>query len=141
MLYKELLSANVVPVLALIALLAGSANLMQGQQTASVQQVSTVDGNAGPCSVEFTVIDGQGTPVYAATVDVHFAYGFMGVHKLDLEAGTNIDGKVRFIGLPKKVKDGTMFFRAAKGSQSGTVIYNPNTNCTASERIDLFAKQ
>ena len=67
------------------------------------QEVPTIDGNAGPCSVEFTVTDGQGKGVYSANVKVHMAYGFGGVRKLDLEAGTNSDGKVKFKGLPAKV--------------------------------------
>ncbi len=139
MFQRKLLLIHVISVL-VFGVLPGGISLTCAQQEAPAQKIPTIDGGAGPCSVEFTVVGDQWTPVYAATVDVHFAYGIMGVHKLDLEAGTNIDGKVRFTGLPRKVKEGAMFFRATKGNHSGTVFYNPNTNCTARERIEIFAK-
>src|SRR5215469_9087928 len=62
------------------------------------QELPVIDGGAGPCSVVFTVTDASGKPIYAATVKVHMAYGFAGIHKLDLEAGTNSQGKVKFKG-------------------------------------------
>ncbi|MGC9293544.1 MAG: hypothetical protein ACP5EP_12640, partial [Acidobacteriaceae bacterium] len=112
---------------------------MQGQQQAAeARQVPVVDGGAGPCSVEFTVTGGQGRAVYAATIDVHIAYGFMGMHKLGLQVGTNIDGKARFTGLPEKVKGGTMYFRASQGERTGTAFYDPTKNCTASEGIFIM---
>src|SRR5579862_5294141 len=59
-------------------------------------QVPVMDGGAGPCSLELTVTGPDGKPVYAADVKVHINYGFGGFHKLDLEAGTNADGKLKF---------------------------------------------
>jgi hypothetical protein len=63
------------------------------QQTPDPHQVPVMDGEAGPCSVGFTVIDVKGAPVYDARIRVHIAYGFAGVRRLDLEAATNVDGK------------------------------------------------
>jgi hypothetical protein len=124
----------------LIGLLLGAIGAIDGQLATSAEQVPIVDGGAGPCSVEFTVTDGQGNPIYAATISVHIAYGFAGLHKLDLEAGTNSVGKARFTGLPKKVKGGSMFFRASQGSRWGTAFYDPSVNCTATEGIPIFTK-
>ena len=126
--------------LAWILLLIGSTGAALGQQDVSAKQVPVVDGAEGPCSVEFTVMDDRGKPVYGATIDVHFAYGFMGVRKLDLQVGTNADGKARFSGIPAKVKDGTMFFRASKENLSGTTFYDPSKTCTARKGINLFEK-
>src|SRR5271169_1253845 len=76
-------------------------------------QVPVMDGDAGPCSIAFTVTDDQGAPVYDARIRVHMAYGFAGVRRLDLEAATNMDGKTQFKGLPEKVKGGILMFRAS----------------------------
>ncbi len=108
---------------------------------AEAKHVPVIDGAVGPCSVEFTVTDEHGKPVYDATIDVHFGYGFMGTHRLDLEAGTNIDGKARFAGLPVKVKGGTMFFHALQGELSGSAFYNPSQSCDAKEGIFLTKSQ
>src|SRR5581483_6698079 len=75
-------------------LLAGSAGFPGAAQTQSNQQtqkVPTIDGGAGPCSLELTVTTPDTKPVYAATIKVHIAYGFAGLHKLDLDAGTDAD--------------------------------------------------
>src|SRR3981081_865955 len=68
--------------------------------------VPVIDGSIGPCSADFTVTDAGGVPVYDAKIRVHIAYGFMNTHKLDLEVGTNIDGKASVTGLPDRIKHG-----------------------------------
>src|ERR1700674_2650094 len=69
------------------------------------QNVPVIQGGAGPCSLELTVRSADGKPVYAATVKVHIKYGFGGMRRLDLEAGTNSEGKVKFAGLPPECSD------------------------------------
>jgi hypothetical protein len=105
-------------------------------QAAEAKTIPSVDGGAGQCSVDFTVRDSAGKPVYGANIRVHIAYGFMGLHKLDLEVGTNADGKARFQGLPSKVKD-VLFFRASKGDLTGSASYDPAQECTAKHDIVL----
>jgi hypothetical protein len=56
----------------------------------------------------------DGKPVYAATIKVHIKYGFGGMRRLDLEAGTNSDGKVKFAGLPDRVQRPPLEFHASK---------------------------
>lgn len=99
-------------------------------QTPDPHQVPVMDGEAGPCSVAFTVTDIKGAPVYDARIKVHIAYGFAGVRKLDLEAATNVDGKTQFKGLPEKVKGGTLIFRATQGKRDGSAVYDPAKNCS-----------
>src|SRR5947209_4747985 len=86
-------------------LLCGSVSLpaYAGAAAESSQQVPIMDGEAGPCSLELTVTGPDGKPVYAVKVKVHMAYGFGGIRRLDLEGGTNSDGKLKFTGLPSRV--------------------------------------
>jgi hypothetical protein len=103
------------------------------QQTPDPHQVPVMDGEAGPCSVAFTVTDPKGAPVYDARVQVHIAYGFAGVRRLDLEAATNVDGKTQFKGLPEKVKGGILMFRASQGKREGSATYDPAKNCSGQQ--------
>jgi hypothetical protein len=98
-------------------------------QTPDPHQVPVMDGEAGPCSVAFSVTDIKGAPVYDARIRVHIAYGLMSVRRLDLEAATNVDGKTQFKGLPEKVKGGTLMFRAVQGKREGSAVYDPAKNC------------
>lgn len=117
------------------AILLGTAQMSSSQTTA--QPVPVMDGGAGPCSCELTIFMPDGKPAPAADVKVHIAYGFGGFHRLDLEAGTNVDGKVRFTGLPSKVKNPPLEFRAAKDQLEGVATFDPLTECRAKHDITL----
>jgi hypothetical protein len=106
---------------------------VHSQQTPDPHQVPVMDGEAGPCSVAFTVTDAKGAPVYDARIRVHIAYGFAGVKRLDLEAATNVDGKTQIKGLPEKVKGGILTFRATQGKREGTATYDPAKNCSGQQ--------
>ncbi len=108
-----------------------------GNTPQSAQKVPTMDGGAGPCSLDLTVIGADAKPVYAAIVKVHIAYGFAGIRRLDLEAGTNSEGRVKFTGLPARVHRPPLEFVASKDDLSGTATYNPDTECQASHKIML----
>jgi hypothetical protein len=114
---------------AAIFVLAVSLTSAHAQQTPDPHQVPVMDGEAGPCSVAFTVTDAKGALVYDARIRVHIAYGFAGVRRLDLEAATNVDGKTQFKGLPEKVKGGILTFRATQGKREGSATYDPAKNC------------
>ena len=79
---------------------------MHAQQTPDPHQVPVMDGEAGPCSIAFTVTDVKGAPVYDARIRVHIAYGFAGVRRLDLEAATNVDGKTQSRDCRRRSKAG-----------------------------------
>ena len=96
-----------------------------------------MDGGAGPCSLELTIVGPDGKPVYAAKVDVHIAYGFAGFHRLDLEAGTNSDGKVKFTGLPAKVHRPPLEFKASKDDLGGVATYDPSAECQGKNDLSI----
>jgi len=102
----------------------------------AAQTVPVMDGGAGPCSLDLTVTK-DGKPVAAASVKVHIAYGFAGVRRLDLEAYTNNEGKVKFAGLPVRVRRPPLEFRAAKDQFAGTAAYDPQSECHAKHEIVL----
>ena len=84
-----------------------SANQKNAQPSEKVPEIS---GNLGDCSVEIRVIDSAGKPVYGAQVSVHIRYGFGGFHRLDLQIGTNSDGRARFVGLSDRARMPLSFY-------------------------------
>jgi hypothetical protein len=100
----------------------------QTASSADPKTITEIDAGLGPCSADFTVNDSSGSPIYNARIRLHIAYGRLNLHKLDLEAGTNADGKARFIGLPDKSKEG-LFFRASAGAHDTSVFDNPAQTC------------
>jgi hypothetical protein len=111
----------------------------QSNQTPTAQPVPTINGGIGPCSLELTVTTADGKPAAAASVKVHIAYGFGGFHKLDLEAGANLDGKVKFTGLPSRVRRPPLEFHASseKDQLAGNATYDPATDCHAKRDIAM----
>lgn len=90
--------------------------------------VPVIDGGIGNCSADFIVNDADGKPVYAATIKIHIAYGFMYLRKLDLQVGTNADGRASVTGFPDRVKHG-LFFEASKGDRTAEAFDDPSVNC------------
>ena len=103
------------------------------------KSVPVIDGGVGPCSADFTITDNAGVPIYAAKIDVHIAYGFMYLRKLDLEVSTNVEGKARFTGIPDRLKRGLMF-HASEGDRAGDAFDDPATTCKAQLTIALQKK-
>lgn len=101
------------------------------------EKIPVIQGGAGSCSIELTVRGADGMPVYAATVHVHIKYGFGGMRRLDLEAGTNSDGKVKFAGLPARVQRPPLEFHATKDEFSGMAAFDPSTECQAKHDITM----
>src|SRR5579863_1503422 len=97
-------------------------------QTPDPHAIPSIDGGIGPCSADFTITDADNKPIYAAKIKVHIAYGFMYARKLDLEVGTNADGKARFTGLPDRVKRG-LFFEASESDRTAEAFDDPSTTC------------
>ncbi|HKW74066.1 MAG TPA: hypothetical protein VJN64_00950 [Terriglobales bacterium] len=95
------------------------------------------DGGAGPCSAEFTVTGPDGRPIFAALINVHIAYGFGGFHKLDMGVYTDQQGKGKFVGIPAKVKNAPLEFRATKNDLSGVAMVDPAAECQARHDIML----
>ena len=116
----------------------------QSQQPAQPQQpddIPATDGTSGPCSIEFSVTDSDGKPVYAARIDVHLAYGAFGAHKLDMGVYTNAQGKAKFTGIPAKVKKPPIEFNAKKDDLVGVATMDPVTECQAKHDIVMDKKK
>ncbi len=94
-----------------------------------------MDGGAGPCSVEFNVTTADGKPLFATLINVHIAYGFGGFHKLDMGVYTNQEGKGKFTGIPAKVKNPPLEFRASKDQLVGLATVDPFLECHAKHDI------
>ena len=71
---------------------------------ASDVPVPFVDAGLGPCTVDFVVEGRKYQPLYNAQIQVQFEYGLWGLKRMNLQVGTNGDGKGRFTGLPAKLR-------------------------------------
>lgn len=124
----------------IMALFAISVSVAALAQTNAAQPdpkaVPVIDGGIGPCTADFIITDASGAPVYAAKVNVHIAYGFASVRKLDLQVGTNIDGKARITGLPDRIKHG-IYFHASEGNRIGEAFDDPANTCKAQFGITI----
>ncbi len=105
-------------------------------QTPDPHSIPSIDAGIGACSADFTITDTDNKPIYAAKVKVHISYGFAGARKLDLEVGTNVDGKARFTSLPDRIKHG-LFFEASEGDRTGNAFDDPTKTCQAQFTIAL----
>jgi hypothetical protein len=123
----------------LLAILSVQALSAQNPAPVDPKTIPVIDGGIGPCTADFTVNDANGAPVYDAKIQVHIAYRFMSLHKLDLEVGTNAAGKARFTGLPDKTKQG-LFFSASKENREGSAFDDPAKTCKAEFTITLQKK-
>ena len=122
------MSPRTIVVLLLLAL-----TLCAAAQTApqpDPKSVPVIDGALGPCTADFTVNDSSGAPAYDAKIRVHIAYRFMSLHRLDLEIGTNADGKARFTGLPDRIKHG-LYFHPSQADRNAETFDDPANTCKA----------
>jgi len=108
-------------------------------QTPDPHSIPSVDGAIGPCSADFTITDANNAPIYNAKIKVHIAYGFLSVRKLDLEVGTNVDGKARITGIPNRIKHG-LYFHASEGDREGEVFDDPANTCKTQFTLPLQKK-
>jgi hypothetical protein len=97
--------------------------------------IPTVSADLGPCSTRFTVTDGT-KPLYDAKVRTRIKYGSFGIRKLDLEVGTDANGKASVTGLPNLTKQ-PIAFEIAKDDISRTVIFDPSQKCEATYDVAL----
>lgn len=106
----------------------------QHDQAAKPNAIPSISADMGSCSVLFTVLTSDNKPVSDAKIQVRISYGFMGTRRLDLEVGTNVDGKARFDGLPANLKR-ALFFRAYKDKLRGNAAFDPAKTCTGEHTI------
>lgn len=100
------------------------------------QAPTEISADLGGCSALFHVTDLAGNPLYNAQVHVLIRYGFLSKRKTELTAGTNADGKVKFVRLPNEVKK-PLAFDVTYGGQTATLLMDPATRCQASYDVPL----
>ncbi len=83
-----------------IAGMGARATLAPNQSNSAAPGVPNLDADIGACRAAFNVNDGAGEPLYNAEINITIKYGFMNLHKAQLEAPTNTNGQARFTGLP-----------------------------------------
>jgi hypothetical protein len=103
---------------------------------AAEENIPVIDAHLGGCSTTVTVLDREGKPVYNAKVSVDIRYGFLGVRKMSLEAGTNVEGKATLAGLPEKAKE-PLEFQVTSGSLSKKVLVDTAAKCKDSIQVKL----
>lgn len=110
---------------------------MAGMQAgeATKPDLATISARLGMCTADFTVTDADGQPVYAATVHVRIRYGFLSLKRMDLEVGTNSDGKARVEGLPLGGR--RLTYDITKDPRKTTVEQDLTTNCHATYSVAL----
>jgi hypothetical protein len=99
--------------------------------------VPTIDGNLGPCTADFTVVDSTNKPVFEATIHLRIKYGFMSKRDTDLEIGTDSNGRAFMKGLPDKLKKPPMEFTIHSGTGYKTVTSDPATDCHPTFNVTL----
>jgi hypothetical protein len=98
--------------------------------------LAVISARLGDCSAEFTVRDEDRQPVYAAVVHVRIRYGFLSLKRMDLEVGTNSEGRARVEGLPAKARP--LVYDVSHDDKKATVTQNLETTCR--ERYDVSLK-
>jgi hypothetical protein len=102
--------------------------------------VPSVDAGRGPCSVDFHVTDSNRQPIYHATVYVKIKYGFLGLRRLELEVGTNGDGRARVTGLSSRTRKEPLSFRVWYHDAAKTVLHYPAVDCNKHYDVTLDTK-
>ena len=71
---------------------------------ATTPELPVLDAKLGGCTADFMVKNAAGAPVSLALIHVQVRYGPLNVKRMDLEVGTNVEGKARVTGLPDKAR-------------------------------------
>jgi len=112
----------------------------QSNQTPTpTSPVTEISADRGSCKVDFKVTNFLGKPVYNAKIHTELRWGFLNGHRLDLDAGTNADGRARFINMPNAVKS-PVVFHIRNGSDEALITWDPGTNCEAEYTVPVLRK-
>lgn len=95
-----------------------------------------ISADLGSCSASLLVTDGNSKPIYAAKVTARVLYGPFSVKKLDLEAYTGADGRLKITHLPAVLKK-PLRIHIAKDMTEEEVLFQPEKQCDASFEVKL----
>ena len=121
----------VMPTAAILALAGAIA-----QANAAPPELPVLKARLGTCSADFIVKNADGAPVYLALIHVRVRYGAMSVKRMDLEIGTNSEGKARIEGLPNKAR--LMTYDVQKDDKKAVVDQDVAKTCEA--KLDVTLK-
>ena len=120
----------------IIALVLGlTVALAQAPAPATPPELPVLNARLGGCSADFLVKNGEGAPVYLAIIHVNVRYGPLNVKRMDLEVGTNSDGKARIKGLPDKAKP--MTYDVSKDDKKTTIDQDVAKTCEGKFEVTL----
>jgi hypothetical protein len=105
-------------------------------QSPATPELPVLDAKLGGCSADFTVKGEDGKPVYLALINVRVRYGTLGIRRMDLEVGTNSEGKARIKGLPDKAR--LMTYAITKDDKKTEVDQDVEKTCAA--KLDVTLK-
>jgi hypothetical protein len=120
---------------AIVLILFAAAGVSAGAQ-AGTNEVPVIDAGMGACTADITVMDSGHHAIYKANISTRIRSGFGGLKKLDLEVGTNVDGRARFTGLPERPRD-LLQFTADYQGRSNTVLLDSRKDCHAALNVFL----
>jgi len=103
---------------------------------AETPEVPIVDGHLGRCSATFTVKGRDQKPLYNAKISVTVRYGPLGLRRMELQVGTNSDGKARVAGLPDGGKK-QLRFEIYRGELFKIVSVDPSVECDATIEVNF----
>jgi hypothetical protein len=95
-----------------------------------------ISADLGPCDALIAVTGADSKPIYGAKITARVQYGMMGVKKLDLEAFTGPDGKVKITRLPESLKK-PMVIHVDKDEKGDQVEFKPALRCHAIFDVQL----
>ncbi len=119
--YTDAMRRMLFSAVVLLAVVAVASNATTQDKTPPAE----ISADLGPCSALLTVTDADGKPVYGAKMTTRIQYGFGGVRKLDLEAYTGTDGKVKITKLPETLKK-PLIIHIGKDDKADQVEFNPS---------------
>jgi hypothetical protein len=119
----------------IVAVLAASALAAAAPAQKPSGEVTTIDAKLGSCSADFTVTGADHAAVYDASIHVRVRYGAFSLKRMDLEVGTNSDGKARVQGLPAKAKP--LVYDVSKDGRHASVTQDLAVACHAAYDVIL----
>ena len=106
------------------------------QSTPAATTPSEISADLGPCSALIIVTNSDSKPIYGAKVTTRIQYGLLGVKKLDLEAYSGADGRIKITNLPETLKK-PMYIHIAKDDMQEIEEFKPEVQCHATLKVQL----
>ncbi|MGA2848632.1 MAG: hypothetical protein ABSE46_06530 [Terracidiphilus sp.] len=123
-------------ILLLIGLMLAWSRPNPAQSTPVPPAPSEISADLGPCSALIIVTDSDSKPIYGAKITTRIQYGLLGVKKLDLEAFSGADGRIKITKLPETLKK-PMYIHIAKNDKQEVEEFKPELLCHATFNVQL----